>query len=230
MTERAESETAAVIVAAGRGRRAGGEIAKQWQEVAGARVIDHTLHAFRTHPDIAQIVLVLHADHMAEDFDGVMTVVGGPTRALSVLAGLKALANRRPARVLIHDVARPCITAPVIDAVIAALDTAQGAAPALPVTDALWTGTDGFVTGTQDRSGLFRAQTPQGFRFDDILNAHLSSNGDAADDVEVARRAGLDVAMVAGSEDNLKITHPADFERAARILEALYGHQARQRI
>ena len=234
MTNGLENDTAAVIVAAGRGRRAGGEIAKQWQEVAGARVIDHTLHAFRSHPAISQIVLVLAADDLSETFDGVLTTGGGANRAQSVKAGLEVLAapphGRVPSQVLIHDVARPCISASAIDAVIATLDTAPGAALALPVTDALWRGTDGFVTGTPDRSGLFRAQTPQGFHFDKILAAHRANDADAADDVAVARAAGIDVAMVPGSEENLKITHPPDFDRAARILETLHGHQARQRI
>ena len=103
---------------------------------------------------------------------------------------------------------------------IDALNQSDGAAPALAVTDALWTGQDGHVNGTQDRTGLFRAQTPQGFTFDAIKRAHATYGTGAADDVEVARAAGINVAIVAGDEDNLKITYPADFDRAARILRA----------
>ena len=102
---------------------------------------------------------------------------------------------------------------------LAALEHSPGAAPALPVTDALWRGAAGRVAGTQDRAGLWRAQTPQGFRFDDILAAHRAHPGGAADDVEVARAAGLDVAIVEGDEDNLKITLPGDFARAERAAE-----------
>ena len=230
MTREKPDSIAAVIVAAGRGTRAGGDIAKQWQEVAGARVIDHTLQAFRSHPRIDRIVLVLHAEHMDEAFEGVLTVTGGETRARSVLAGLEALSDAAPGVVLIHDVARPCLAHAVIDRVIDALSETRGAAPALAVTDALWRGQDGHVAGTQDRTGLFRAQTPQGFHYDAILDAHRQSDGTAADDVAVARAAGLDVRIVEGSEDNLKITHPADFDRAALILETQDGHPAWKRI
>ncbi|WP_425038871.1 bifunctional 2-C-methyl-D-erythritol 4-phosphate cytidylyltransferase/2-C-methyl-D-erythritol 2,4-cyclodiphosphate synthase [Primorskyibacter sp. S187A] len=212
-------KTAALIVAAGRGTRAGPGAPKQWRALAGARVIDWTLRAFDL-PQIDERIVVLHA----EDMDQAATlpapcVTGGATRAASVLAGLEALAGRGVAQVLIHDVARPCVSRAVITSVLDALQHASGAAPALAVTDALWTGAEGRVTGTQDRSGLFRAQTPQGFRFEAILAAHRARTGDAADDVEVARAAGLDVAIVAGEDANLKITHPGDFARAAQHLQ-----------
>ncbi len=120
---------------------------------------------------------------------------------------------------MIHDAARPLVTRPVIDRVLAALDHSPGAAPALAVTDALWTGAQDHVTGTRDRTGLYRAQTPQGFHFDAILAAHRAHQGEAADDVEVARAAGLTVAIVPGDEDNLKLTFPGDFARAEAILK-----------
>lgn len=224
MTQTHLKTTAAVIVAAGRGTRAGGEIAKQWQEVAGARVIDHTLRTFRTHPRIDHIVVVLHPDSLNTPLSGATTVAGGDTRARSVRAGLEALTGAAPDLVLIHDVARPCLPSAVIDRVLEALNTTPGAAPALAVTDALWHGDNGKVTGTQDRTGLYRAQTPQGFHFDAILAAHRAGDGTEADDVAVARAAGLDVTIVAGSEDNLKITHAADFDRVAQILETRNGH------
>jgi 2-C-methyl-D-erythritol 4-phosphate cytidylyltransferase/2-C-methyl-D-erythritol 2,4-cyclodiphosphate synthase len=88
----------------------------------------------------------------------------------------------------------------------------------LALTDALWQGSQGKVTGTQDRSGLYRAQTPQGFDFEAILAAHRAFEGDAADDVEVARAAGIDLAMVPGDPNNLKLTWPEDFTRAAALL------------
>jgi 2-C-methyl-D-erythritol 4-phosphate cytidylyltransferase len=108
----------------------------------------------------------------------------------------------------------------VISDVIAALATHYAAAPALPVTDALWTGAQGVVTGTRDRTGLYRAQTPQGFAFAKILNAHQRNTQPAADDVEIARRAGIDVAITQGCESNLKVTYPEDFERAEAILRS----------
>ncbi|MCK0143581.1 bifunctional 2-C-methyl-D-erythritol 4-phosphate cytidylyltransferase/2-C-methyl-D-erythritol 2,4-cyclodiphosphate synthase [Aliiroseovarius sp. F20344] len=212
--------TAAIIVAAGRGTRAGGEMPKQWRQIAGDRIAAHTVQAFRAHPGVSCVVLVIHPDDeaVAASIEGVTVVQGGASRDASVRAGLEALAANAPDLVLIHDVARPLVSAKVIDDVIAALDTAPGAAPALAVTDALWRGSDQKVSGTQDRSGLYRAQTPQGFRFAEILAAHQSHLGGAADDVEVARAAHLDVAIVDGDEQNLKITTPEDFERAERLL------------
>lgn len=212
--------TAALIVAAGRGTRAGGPVPKQWQSVAGKPVLSWTLEKFAAHPQIDRIVLVLHPDDLetplAPQPDHV--VAGGADRASSVRAGLAALSDTGTTNVLIHDVARPCVSDQVISDVIAALRGADAAAPALAVTDALWTGQDGTVTGVQDRAGLFRAQTPQGFHYEAIVAAHAAHPGGAADDVEVARHAGLSVTIVEGDEENLKITHPGDFARAARNL------------
>ncbi|MBZ0129982.1 MAG: bifunctional 2-C-methyl-D-erythritol 4-phosphate cytidylyltransferase/2-C-methyl-D-erythritol 2,4-cyclodiphosphate synthase [Rhodobacteraceae bacterium] len=216
--------TAAIIVAAGRGTRAGGGLPKQWQALVGRRVADWTLDVFRGHPGIGQIALVLHPDdfpHAAAFADDprILLVAGGAERAQSVLNGLAALEPFAPEQVLIHDVARPCLRPGVIDAVLAALAKHQGAAPAIPLGDALWRGADGLVALAVPRDGLYRAQTPQGFHFAAILAAHRAHKGGAADDVEVARAAGLSVAIVAGDTDNLKITAPGDLARAARILK-----------
>lgn len=210
--------TASIITAAGRGLRAGGDLPKQWQLLAGQPVVAHALAAFAGMPR----VLTVHPDDqaLAEALRlDILIVPGGATRSVSVKNALEALAGQGISKVLIHDGARPLVSAVVIARVIDALDQAAGAAPALPVSDALWRGADGQVTGTQDRSGLYRAQTPQGFRYDAILAAHRAHPGDAADDVAVARAAGLDVAIVAGDEDNLKLTFPADFARAEAILK-----------
>ncbi|MEP2718096.1 2-C-methyl-D-erythritol 4-phosphate cytidylyltransferase, partial [Pseudophaeobacter sp.] len=215
--------TAALIVAAGRGLRAGAGQPKQWRPLKGRRVIDWTLQAFED-AGIAPVVLVLNPeDHAAwESFTGdehLILTKGGAERAESVQNGLQALQGRGISKVLIHDAARPCTSPALIQLVRAALDTAPAAAPALAVTDALWTGARSQVNGTQDRAGLFAAQTPQGFGYEAILAAHVAHPGGAADDVEVARAAGLEVAIVAGDPDNIKITRPEDFARAARILE-----------
>ncbi|MAQ39082.1 MULTISPECIES: bifunctional 2-C-methyl-D-erythritol 4-phosphate cytidylyltransferase/2-C-methyl-D-erythritol 2,4-cyclodiphosphate synthase [Thioclava] len=210
---------AIIIVAAGRGTRAGGETPKQWQSLAGQPVLAHTVAAFK---GIGRIVVVLHPEDMTRgiaQFQGeVALCAGGSTRDASVRNALEMLEGSGVEKVLIHDGARPLVSRAVIDGVLEALDSAQAAAPALPVSDALWIGENGQVTGTQDRSGLYRAQTPQGFDFDAILSAHRAHPGGAADDVEVARAAGLSVAITRGSEDNLKITYPEDFARAERLL------------
>jgi 2-C-methyl-D-erythritol 4-phosphate cytidylyltransferase/2-C-methyl-D-erythritol 2,4-cyclodiphosphate synthase len=213
---------AVVIVAAGRGTRVGGGLAKQWREVAGRSVADWAARAFASHPRIDCITLVVpdqaSSTHWPEvEHHDCRLVEGGPSRAASVFNGLSAIYDQFD-KVLIHDVARPMISHEVIDRVIDALETSQGAAPAIAVTDALWHGSNGAVSGTQDRDGLFRAQTPQGFDLDAIYSAHESFEGEAADDVEIARAAGLQIAIVEGSEDNLKITTEADFDRAARLL------------
>lgn len=212
---------AALIVAAGRGTRAGPGAPKQWRMLAGTRVIDRTVAAFRAAPGIGPIMVVLHPDEMAQydPPEGVETCAGGATRAASVRAGLEALAGREIGNVLIHDVARATVPPAVIAAVRAALREASGAAPALPVTDALWRGEGNLVEAAHPRDGLFRAQTPQGFDFAAILAAHRAHKGEAADDVEIARAAGLEVRIVPGHEDNLKITTPEDFARAERIVE-----------
>lgn len=221
--------TAALIVAAGRGTRAGGGVPKQWRPLKGKRVIDWTLQAFRN-AGIQTIVVVLSPEDrdawnsFGSERDIILTA-GGAERAQSVQNGLQALQGLNPTlarpitKVLIHDAARPCTSQALITSVVDALDHGPAAAPALAVTDALWTGAEGQVTGTQDRSGLFAAQTPQGFQLEAILKAHASHPGGAADDVEVARDAGLEVAIIAGEPDNIKITRPEDFARAARILE-----------
>lgn len=223
-TATAHPRIAALIVAAGRGLRAGGGLAKQWRPVAGKSVAQWTVDAFDRHPSIDRIVLVVADDAPADCLPTCAAtplerVTGGATRGASVMAGLKVLEGAADL-VLIHDVARPGVPAAVIDAVIAALATHPGAAPALAVTDALWRG-DGLVEGTVPRDGLWRAQTPQGFHLPAILAAHAAFEGDPADDVEVARAHGLSVAIVPGHEDNLKITTPGDFARAAAILEKM---------
>ncbi|SER44024.1 2-C-methyl-D-erythritol 2,4-cyclodiphosphate synthase [Tranquillimonas rosea] len=212
--------TAAIIVAAGRGTRVGGPVAKQWRDLGGRSVARRAIDAFRAVGDIAPIVVVLAADDLGTApalGDDVEIVTGGGTRAESVRAGLESLEGRGVETVLIHDVARPLVPAAVIGRVRAALEQADGAAPALTVSDALWYGTDR-VTGTRDRTGLWRAQTPQGFRFAPILAAHRAHDGTAPDDVAVARAAGLEVAIVTGDEANLKITTEADFARAEKEL------------
>lgn len=221
----------AILVAAGRGTRAGGGLPKQWRPLAGDSVFGHALAALRAAPGVDAVMAVLHPDDMDRapglEAAGLRVVAGGETRDASVRAALLALEGTGADRVLIHDAARPLVTPALVARLIAALDGAEAAAPGLPVTDALWRGEGGRVTGAVPRGGLFRAQTPQAFRLAPLIAAHRAHAGGAADDVEVARAAGLDVVILQGEEDNLKITHPGDFARAAAILA---GRSARMDI
>ena len=150
-------------------------------------------------------------------------VAGGATRQESVRNGLESLAEARPELVLIHDGARPLVRDAVIDGALDALAGHDGALPALAVNDSLKRAAPGSVTvaGAVAREGLWRAQTPQGFRYPEILDAHRAAAGAAlSDDAAVAEQAGLSVALTAGDEDNLKITTEQDFWRAERIMAA----------
>ncbi|MEM8849882.1 MAG: bifunctional 2-C-methyl-D-erythritol 4-phosphate cytidylyltransferase/2-C-methyl-D-erythritol 2,4-cyclodiphosphate synthase [Pseudomonadota bacterium] len=202
----------ALIVAAGRGVRAGGGTPKQYRILAGRAILSHAVESFR---DVGDVVVVIHPDDRAQAeaaVSGVTLVEGGATRAASVKAGLAVVKGDL---VLIHDAARPFVPPDMIARVLASLERFEGAAPALPVVDALWRGGDR-VQGVQDRDGLWRAQTPQGFRTAAIRAAHAVFDGEAADDVAVARAVGMDVAIVAGDEAAMKITAPEDFARAER--------------
>lgn len=212
---------AAIIVAAGRGTRAGGTMPKQWHHLAGRSIAARAMQPFADHTSVDHLILVLHPDDIAtqvwQDTPNAIVVPGGATRRESVLAGLAA-ADGLATQVLIHDAARPLVTSTIIDSVIAALKTHAGAAPAVAVSDTLWHGEQDVVTGVQDRAGLYRAQTPQGFHLTPLLTAHRAHLGDATDDVAVARAAGLDVAIVAGDERNIKITTPSDFALAEQLM------------
>lgn len=232
---------AVIVVAAGKGERAatsGTTIPKQYQRIAGVPVLARTLTAFLAHEGIARIVPVIHADHAdhyaALDLDDprlLPAVHGAATRQGSVLEGLRALAPTRPDRVLIHDAARPFASRGLISRVLEALDGHDGALPTLPVTDTIKRSLEGgLVARTEDRRQLFAAQTPQGFRFGQILSAHMRAGTmrrEFTDDAEIAEWAGLRVAMVEGERNNIKITHPEDFNRAERIAMADQGTETR---
>jgi len=216
----------AIVVAAGRGTRAGGPAPKQWQELLGKPVLAHTLALFRQAADCERIILVIHPDDRAlaqSVAPDALLVEGGAERAQSVRNALEALAlevsDPAQTHVLIHDAARPCASPALITRMAEALARHKAAAPALAVTDALWLGADGLVQGARPRDGLYRAQTPQAFHLSAILDAHRHHQGSASDDVEVALSAGLDVHIIEGEEENLKLTWPQDFARAALILK-----------
>jgi 2-C-methyl-D-erythritol 4-phosphate cytidylyltransferase / 2-C-methyl-D-erythritol 2,4-cyclodiphosphate synthase len=213
-----------LVVAAGRGRRFGGDIPKQYLDLGGRPVLRHSLAAFAANPAIHAVRAVIHPDDRPY-YDAAAAglglpepVHGGERRQDSVRLGLESLAEFAPEVVLIHDGARPFVDAGSVARVIEALSRHAGAIPAVPVADTLKrVEADGRIVDTVERAGLWRAQTPQGFRFADILAAHRApESGEATDDARMLERAGLSVTVVPGSEDNVKITTLADLERAQR--------------
>lgn len=228
---------AVVIVAAGRGLRAsrGLAVPKQYVQLGGRAVLSHTLAVFCRHPAVTSIQVVIHPDD-GEAYRACVSqlpfedqrlllapVAGGESRQASVLAGLAALEQHGAELVLIHDAARPFVDPALIDRVLDALGTHVGAVPAIAVADALKRSDGGQrISETVARSGLWRAQTPQGFRFEAILAAHrasvVSGGGTETDDAETAALAGLDVVLVAGDPRNSKLTTAEDMTMAERLL------------
>jgi 2-C-methyl-D-erythritol 4-phosphate cytidylyltransferase/2-C-methyl-D-erythritol 2,4-cyclodiphosphate synthase len=220
------TETVALIVAAGRGHRAGGGLPKQFRMLAGQSMLRRSCLAFIGHARVDRVRTVIHPDDMefyveaAAGLELMSPIPGGATRQESVRNGLESLATISPRYVLIHDAARPLVDSRTIELVLEALTDAPAALAAIPVTDTLKKAApDGTVFDTVAREGLWRAQTPQGFRYDDILEAHRSLAGESlTDDATVAEAAGLRVVLTPGTEDNFKITTEDDFARAERML------------
>ncbi|HEX8571144.1 MAG TPA: bifunctional 2-C-methyl-D-erythritol 4-phosphate cytidylyltransferase/2-C-methyl-D-erythritol 2,4-cyclodiphosphate synthase [Allosphingosinicella sp.] len=215
--------TAALIVAAGSGSRAGSGPPKQFRRIGGKAVLRHAYDALASHPGIGEVRVVI-GEGQEEAFLDAMAgadpagpVTGGPERSISVARGLDAVAA---GRVLIHDAARPFCPPEVIDRLLGALDGHQGAVPVLPVADTLARGSD-TLGEPIDRTGAFRVQTPQAFDTAAIRGAYRSwPGGNPTDDATVARAAGIEVALVAGDDSLAKLTWPGDFEEAERRLAA----------
>jgi 2-C-methyl-D-erythritol 4-phosphate cytidylyltransferase / 2-C-methyl-D-erythritol 2,4-cyclodiphosphate synthase len=216
---------AAIVVAAGRGVRAGGAVPKQYRNVRGAPVIRHTLSLFTGHPQVTMVQPVIHRDDAAAFAAAVAglplhpAAIGGATRQISVRAGLEALEKEQPHIVLVHDAARPFASPALVSRAIAA--GAGGAAiPALGLTDTVKeVDADGRVVATRDRSRLRMVQTPQAFRYSELLAAHRrafeAGRDDFTDDAALAEWAGMEVTVFEGEAGNMKLTTEEDFARAA---------------
>lgn len=227
-------DVALVLVAAGRGARAGQseEGPKQYRSIGGRAVLAHTLETFRSHPRIGDIILVIHADDedlcrraIAETENDIRVVVGGAERQISVRIGLEALASgSAPELVLIHDAVRPFADHALIDRVIAAAESHGGAIPAIPIADTIKRAdSSGAIVETVPRANLHGAQTPQGFQFAPILAAHAEAAGsgrsDFTDDASIAEWAGVTVRLVGGSAGNVKLTTAEDIVSADKRLK-----------
>ncbi len=231
MSDRAR-DVGVVIVAAGKGSRTGSGELKQFRWVAGKPMLLHSVQAFHDRDDVALVVCVLPRAHAGDppawlfqcDVERLLISTGGRERSDSVANGIEDLPPECGI-IVVHDAARPLVPASVIESVIAEARRGNGAVPALPVADTLKRVTDsGAVRETVDRSGLWRAQTPQAFPREMIVQAYTRARADgivATDDASLCERLGLPVVIVPGSERALKITEEADFARA----EALYSLQ-----
>ena len=218
---------AAVIAAAGRGARAGGDVPKQYARIGGEPVLRRAVDVFAAHPAVSTVVIVIHPDDeaLARQAVGPMPVhfvTGGASRQESVYNGLNFLDNIDPEFVLIHDAARPFVTAEIVSWCLDAARRHGAATAGVAMADTVKkTDGEGIVTETIARNGLWRAQTPQAFRYRDLMAAHESGAGRGlTDDAAVAETAGLSVAVSPGSEGNFKITSGADLARADRIAQA----------
>lgn len=233
------SDFAVVIVAAGRGERAGGDGPKQYRLLAGIPVIARTLKAFRAWQPNCPVVIVRHADDetllsqaLGSETKNVIPVEGGATRQESVRRGLHALADlkRPPSHVFIHDAARPFVSPVLLDTVIRAIEANPntGVIPALPVSETLKAaGADGQIERTVPRDGLYRAQTPQVFPLQTILDVHDRAANEHdfefTDDASLFEWASLPVRLIPGEARNVKLTYPEDFAEAERMLSNQAG-------
>jgi 2-C-methyl-D-erythritol 4-phosphate cytidylyltransferase / 2-C-methyl-D-erythritol 2,4-cyclodiphosphate synthase len=213
----------AIIVAAGKGERVGGDEPKQFRRLGHQAVVRHSVKTFSRHAKVTHIIVVVGAGQetaLHRALDGVHVdciVIGGDERQASVFNGLKAAQTLKSEVVLVHDAARPFIPDCVVDRLLAALETHQGAVPALPVVDTLALGGDGLGDGLGDvvpRADLYRIQTPQAFHLDAVMTSHQKWSGPAAtDDAQMARKCGFSVALVDGDSALEKLTVPNDFNR-----------------
>jgi 2-C-methyl-D-erythritol 4-phosphate cytidylyltransferase/2-C-methyl-D-erythritol 2,4-cyclodiphosphate synthase len=225
------SETAALIVAAGSGERAEGAAGapKQFRLIGGKPVLKWTVDAFARHRLIDRVMVVIRSEDRAlyesalRGLDLAPAAIGGPTRQHSVRNGLEALSKNPPERVLIHDAARPFVSSALVGNVVQALDGAEASVPLIPLADTLRR-KNAVGYDIVSRTGLVRAQTPQGFRFAPILAAHRQfENTAVSDDMALAEMAGLSFQAVAGEEGNFKLTTPEDFLLAERLARAAQG-------
>ncbi len=220
---------AQILVAAGSGARFEGDIPKQYAELGGKTVLRRTLDNLRAALPDTRVFVIVHADgdhRLAESLNGfegmTITVPGGVTRCQSVRAGMATLEDLEPDYVLIHDAARPFVSAKVMADLVAMLETHSAAVPVLPVVDAVKTVQDDILGEDVPRSSLRRMQTPQGLRYKEVkpLYQSLTKDADFADDIAIAQNAGLTIGMVKGDERTFKITWPEDLEKAARMLNS----------
>lgn len=219
------SKTVALITTSGRGTRLASDgIPKQYLPLAGVPLLRHSILAFLNHPKVDDIICVIHPDDVSLYEEAVVgldllnPVFGGETRQISVRKGLEALREYNPSKVLIHDGVRPFVSKQIISGILDKLETHPAVIPAVAVEDTIKKYSDGKIEWTLERQDLWRAQTPQGFIYEDILNAHTAFKElSFTDDAALNEYAGIPVAIIPGSQNNFKITTKEDYERAKNM-------------
>ncbi len=234
----------AIIPAAGSGSRLGGQIPKQFLEIAGAPILAHTISRFIECDDIGAIAVALPADRFdefrarnrgARSIKPIFYVNGGTERSDSILNALEAVAELNPEIVAVHDAVRPFVTTAQISAVITKAKEAGAAILALPATDTIKEVEHGLIVRTIDRRRIWRAQTPQAFRYELLMQANQEARAAGlpsaltTDDSLLVERLGVPVAVVEGSHNNIKITTPEDLILAENLFEQLAQSQYRDR-
>jgi 2-C-methyl-D-erythritol 4-phosphate cytidylyltransferase/2-C-methyl-D-erythritol 2,4-cyclodiphosphate synthase len=223
----------ALITACGRGNRfnQGEGIPKQYMPLAGLPMLRHSILAFLNHPQIDEVICVIHPDDIklyeetVKGLDLLNPVFGGDTRQASIRRGLEELREYNPDKVLIHDGVRPFVSKRIISGILEKLKTHPAVIPAIAVEDTLKKIDDNKIEWTLERENLWRAQTPQGFIYEDILNSHIAFKDlNFTDDSALNEYAGIPVAIVAGSQNNFKITTEEDYDRAKALLPSLINH------
>lgn len=227
----------AIIPAAGSGSRLGGQIPKQFLEIAGAPILAHTISRFIECDDIAAIAVALPADRFdefrarnrgARSIKPIFYVNGGTERSDSILNALEAVAELNPEIVAVHDAVRPFVTTAQISAVITKAKEVGAAILALPATDTIKEVEHGLIVRTIDRRRIWRAQTPQAFRYELLMQANQEARAAGlpsaltTDDSLLVERLGVPVAVVEGSPNNIKITTPEDLILAENLFEQLH--------
>ena len=220
----------ALITACGRGNRfnRGEGIPKQYLPLAGYPMLRHSILAFLNHPKVSDVICVIHPDDLElyEDairgLDLLNPVFGGESRQASIRLGLEELAEYLPHKVLIHDGVRPFVSKRIINGILEKLESHPAVIPAIAVEDTIKKIGDGRIEWTLERENLWRAQTPQGFLYQDILNSHIAFKDlNFTDDSALNEYAGIPVAIVPGSQNNFKITTEEDYERAKHMVTFL---------
>ena len=214
----------AIIVAAGRGTRAGNGIPKQYRKIGKKSILHHTINSLLAHNKINNVLCVIHEDDItlfadiASKINNIRlskAILGGETRSESVFNGLKSASSDY---VLIHDGARPCLPISALNRLIDGLEKNDACFLGLPVVDTLWSVSNTKITENIPRETVWKAQTPQAFRLSKIYNAYKNTNQTSTDDVGIAHAAGIKVTPIIGSEKNIKITNPEDFNLAEQYI------------